>query len=398
MCDPNGREASMQNHSPDKATDSFKSLSTGIFRASTIVFDSYEAFVGRKSRDPDGYSYGVTGTPTNRELEARIAELEGAAHCVVTPSGQAALVAAVLPFVRSGDHVLLSDACYAGLKAFAHDWLARLGVEVSVYPADVGAEIENFVRPATRMICIESPGTITMEMPDVPAIIAVAKQRGILTMMDNTWASPLGFRPVLHGVDMSVEAATKFFGGHSDLLMGSISTSNFELYKQLREAQATMGLAVSADDCFLTLRGLETFRLRFSQQSKNARRVATWLQEQPVVDRVLFAALESHPGHALWKRDFEGSGCLFSFILKQGPQEAFAAFFNALEIFSIGASWGGTHSLIAFYPASIQKSRQFPPTDQPVIRISIGLDDVDQLIGDLGQALKRYTQHYHAIF
>jgi cysteine-S-conjugate beta-lyase len=369
----------------------FKSLSPGVFRASTIVFDSYEDFVGRKSRQPDGFSYGLTGTPTNRELEARIAELEGARHCVVVSSGQGGLIASVLPFVKAGDHVLISDASYGGLKAFAHDWLARLGVEIGVYPADIGARIEEWVRPNTRMICIESPGTISMEMPDVPAIVKVARARSILTMMDNTWASPLGFRPLDHGVDLSVEAATKFFGGHSDLLMGAISTNDFQLYEQLREAQATIGLAASADDCFLVLRGLETFRLRFEQQAKNTLRVARWLEAHPAVDRVLFAPLESHPGHAVWKRDFSASGCLFSFELKPAPEQAIAALFNSLRVFSIGASWGGTHSLIAFYPASIQRARKFPPTDRPIVRVSIGLEDIDALIADLEQGLAQYV-------
>jgi len=375
----------------------FRSLSPGVFRASTIVFDSYEDFIGRKSRQPDGYSYGLTGTPTNRQLEARIAELEGAAHCVVVSSGQAALIGSVLPFVRSGDHILISDASYGGLKAFAHQWLERLGVEIGVYPADAGSNITDYVKPSTRMICIESPGTISMEMPDVPAIVEVARRRGILTMMDNTWASPLAFRPLERGVDLSVEAATKFFGGHSDLLMGAISTNQFELYEQLREAQATIGLAVSADDCFLALRGLDTFRLRFAEQEKNTLQVARWLEQHPIVDQVLFAPLESHAGHAVWKRDFEGSGCLFSFVLKPAPEPALAAFFNSLKIFSIGASWGGTHSLIAFYPASIQKARTFPPTDQPIIRISIGLENVGQLIADLEQGLAQYTAHCQTV-
>lgn len=380
----------MQKSVPAHLSQPFKSLSPGVFRASTIVFDSYEDFVARKSRQPDGYSYGLTGTPTNRELESRIAALEGARHCVITSSGQAALVAAVLPFVRAGDHLLISDASYGGLKAFAHEWLARLGVEIGVYPADAGEEIGAYVKPATRMICIESPGTISMEMPDVRSIVAVAKRHGILTMMDNTWASPLAFRPLEHGVDMCVEAATKFFGGHSDLLMGAVSTNDFALYERLREAQATVGLAVSADDCFLALRGLETFRLRFELQSANTLQIARWLERHPIVERVLFAPLESHPGHAIWKRDFTGSGCLLSFVLKPCPEEGMAALFNSLRIFSIGASWGGTRSLIAFYPASLQLAREFVPTDQPIIRISIGLEDVGQLIGDLQQGLAQY--------
>ncbi|MGO4411401.1 cystathionine beta-lyase [Cupriavidus sp. KB_39] len=377
----------------DYRNQPFESLSPGVFRASTIVFDSYEDFVARKSRQPDGFSYGVTGTPTHRELEGRIAALEGASHCVVVPSGQAALVSAIMPFVKSGDHILISDACYGGLKAFAGDWLARLGVDVDVYPADIGSDIASYILPSTRMICLESPGTVSMEMPDVPKIAAEARRRGILTMMDNTWASPLGFQPLLHGVDMSIEAATKFFGGHSDLLMGAISTNDFTLYEKLREAQATLGLAVSADDCFLVSRGLETFPLRFAEQGRRALEVAQWMRHHPVVDRVLFAALPDDPGHTIWKRDFTAAGCLFSFVLKPAPEQAVAAFFNALKVFSIGASWGGTHSLIAFYPAGIQKARRFPPTDQPIFRVSIGLEDTQRLIADLEHGFEQYAGH-----
>ncbi|WP_353189748.1 cystathionine beta-lyase [Pandoraea pnomenusa] len=377
----------------DSRVHDFQSLSPAVFRASTIVFDSYAEFVARKSRQPDGFSYGVTGTPTHRELEQKIALLEGANHCVVVPSGQAALVSAVMPFVVAGDHVLMSDACYGGLKAFASDVLGRLGVHVDYYPADIGSEIDAYILPTTRMICLESPATISMEIPDVPAIAALARQRGILTMMDNTWASPLGFRPIEHGVDMSVEAATKFFGGHSDLLMGSVSTNDFSLYGRLRETQAVMGYAVSSDDCFLVLRGLETFALRFAQQGRSALEVASWLSQHPVVEQVLFAALPGDPGHERWKRDFTANGCLFSFILKPAQEDAVAAFFNSLTCFSIGASWGGTHSLIAFYPADIQASRRYPMTEQPIFRISIGLEDTQRLIDDLAHGLSQYAAY-----
>jgi cystathionine beta-lyase len=370
----------------------FKSLSPAVHRASTIVFDTLEDFVGRKSRQPDGYSYGVTGTPTHRELEAKIASLEDGKHCVVVPSGQAALAASVLTFVRAGDHLLISDASYGGLKAFARNWMSNLGIDVEVYAPAIGGDIEALIKPNTKMICLETPGTITMEMADIPAIVAAAKRHAILTMIDNTWASPLAFRPLQHGVDISVEAATKFFGGHSDLLMGSISVRDSDLYEQLREAQATLGLAVSADDCFLVLRGMETFRLRFDAQSANALSVARWLSAHPLVQQVLLPALESDPGHAIWKRDFTGSGCLFSVILKPAPEAAFTAFFDALRVFSIGASWGGVRALIAYYPAALQKGRKFSLTDQPVVRISIGLEDPLAMIEDLKNGLAEYSK------
>lgn len=360
-------------------------------RGSTVVFKNFNDFANRKSRQPDGFSYGITGTPTARGLERRIAQLEGGRHCVITPSGQSALMTTVMGFVRGGDHLLVSAACYGALKAFAQKWLASMNVEVEFYPPAVGAEIESLIRANTRMICMESPGTVTMEMQDTPAIAAIAKRRGVLTMMDNTWASPLGFRPLDHGVDFSIEAATKFLGGHSDLLMGSISMNDSAHYDVLRETQSILGQQVSPEDCFLVLRGLETLGLRVAAQSASALCVAQWLQMQPEVDRVLYPPLESDPGHALWKRDFRTNGCLFSLILKPAPEAAFHGFFDAFKRFVIGASWGGVHSLAAYYPASLQADRLFPATDQPVVRLSIGLEDTGELIADLQAALAGYA-------
>lgn len=371
----------------------FDSLSPPVLRASTVVFDSFDDFVKRKRRQPDGYSYGITGTPTSRLLENRIAELEGGRHCVIAPSGQAALMATVMGFVRGGDHLLISAAGYGALKTFGQKWLAHMGVDVEFYRPDMGSDIESLIRPNTRMICLEAPGTVTMEMPDIPAIAAVARRHGVLTMMDNTWASPLGFRPLEHGVDFSVEAATKLFSGHSDLLMGSIAMNDHAHYEALRETQSILGQQVSPDDCFLVLRGLETLKVRLEAQSASALDIAHWLQAQPMVERLLFPALESDPGHAVWKRNFRGNGCLFSLILKPAPEAAFHGFFDALRRFSIGASWGGVHSLAAYYPAELQSQRVFPATDQPIVRLSIGLEDKDALIADLAAALQGYETH-----
>ncbi|MCZ8389581.1 cystathionine beta-lyase [Achromobacter xylosoxidans] len=368
----------------------FASLSPAVQRASTVVFDSLDAFVNRKHRQPDGFSYGVTGTPTARLLEDRIAALEGGRHCVITPSGAAALMTVVMGFVRGGDHLLLSAACYGALKTFGEKWLAHMGVDVELYDPSIGAGIEALIRPATRMICIEAPGTVTMEMADVPAIAAAARRHGVLTMMDNTWASPLGFQPLAHGVDFSVEAATKFFGGHSDVLMGSISMNDADHYAVLRETQSILGQQVSPDDCFLVLRGLETLALRLRAQSDATLRVAQWLQAQPQVERLLYPPLPSDPGHALWKRDFRTNGCLFSMVLAPAPEAAFNGFFDSLRHFAIGASWGGVHSLAAYYPAGLQAGRAFPATDRPIVRLSIGLEDVDTLQDDLRGALAAY--------
>lgn len=368
----------------------FASLSPAVQRASTVVFDSLDAFVNRKHRQPDGFSYGVTGTPTARLLEDRIAALEGGRHCVITPSGAAALTTVVMGFVRGGDHLLLSAACYGALKTFGEKWLAHMGVDVELYDPSIGAGIEALIRPATRMICIEAPGTVTMEMVDVPAIAAVARRHGVLTMMDNTWASPLGFQPLAHGVNFSVEAATKFFGGHSDVLMGSISMNDADHYAVLRETQSILGQQVSPDDCFLVLRGLETLALRLRAQSDATLRVAEWLQSQPQVERLLYPPLPSDPGHGLWKRDFRTNGCLFSMVLTPAPEAAFNGFFDSLRHFAIGASWGGVHSLAAYYPAGLQAGRAFPATDRPIVRLSIGLEDVDTLKDDLRGALAAY--------
>lgn len=368
----------------------FASLSPAVQRASTVVFDSLDAFVNRKHRQPDGFSYGVTGTPTARLLEDRIAALEGGRHCVITPSGAAALMTVVMGFVRGGDHLLLSAACYGALKTFGEKWLAHMGVDVELYDPSIGAGIGALIRPATRMICIEAPGTVTMEMADVPAIAAAARRHGVLTMMDNTWASPLGFQPLAHGVDFSVEAATKFFGGHSDVLMGSISMNDADHYAVLRETQSILGQQVSPDDCFLVLRGLETLALRLRAQSDATLRVAEWLQAQPQVERLLYPPLPSDPGHGLWQRDFRTNGCLFSMVLAPAPEAAFNGFFDSLRHFAIGASWGGVHSLAAYYPAGLQAGRAFPATDRPIVRLSIGLEEVDTLKDDLRGALAAY--------
>jgi cystathionine beta-lyase len=381
----------MTSHT-QKAPPPFRSLSPAVMRASTVVFDSLAEFTRRKERQPDGYSYGITGTPTARELEHRIAELEGGAHCVVTPSGQSALMTTVMGFVRGGDHLLVSAACYGALKTFAEKWLAHFNVEVEMYPPAIGAEISQYIKPNTRMICLESPGTVTMEMPDIPAIVEVAKRHGVLTMMDNTWASPLAFKPLEHGVDFSIEAATKFFGGHSDLLMGCISMNDADYYTTVRETQSILGQQTSPDDCFLVMRGLETLKVRFAAQSASTLQIARELERHPEVSKVLFPALQSDTGHAIWKRDFSSSGCLFSLILQPGPEAAFTAFFDALQHFAIGASWGGVHSLAAFYPAPLQAERAFPLTDQPIVRLSIGLEGPAMLLADLIAGLDAFKR------
>jgi cysteine-S-conjugate beta-lyase len=369
------------------APKGFSSLVPGVWRASTVVFDDMDKFARRKDNLFDGYTYGTTGTPTSRELEARIAVLEGGGHCVVVPSGQAALCLSVLAFVKTGDHVLIADCAYGPLKNFARDWLQGLGVDCTFYPPSIGAGIVDLFTPRTRLVTMESPGSVTMEMQDVPAIAAAARQANAISLVDNTWATPLSFKPLDHGVDLVVEAASKQFGGHSDVLLGSITTRDRALYERLRRSQSVLGLPVSPDDCFLVLRGLETLVVRVQAQGRAAEKVAAFLATQAEVAEVFYPPLPGARGHDLWKRDFQASGCVMSFALEDSVDERrVAAFFNALDTFAIGASWGSVHSLAGYYPAVEQASRTHAVTQSAVVRLSIGLEGEDALLSDLRQA------------
>lgn len=374
------------HYAADVNMQGFSSLSPAVYRASTITFDSLDEFVARKKRTPDGYTYGITGTPTHRQLQARIAQLDGASHCMLVPSGQAAISVTMLAFLKAGDHLLITDSAYGP----AHDFsthLAGLGVDIERYDPCIGAGIAQLVRPTTRMIWMESPGSITMDIQDVAAITAVAKSKGILTAIDNTWATPLYFSPLSLGVDLCIHACSKAMGGHADLLVGSVSTNDRDLYVQLRALQSSAGLSVSADDCFLVQRGLDTMPLRVEKQAETALLIARQLQEHPMVEQVLHPALEDFPTHSLWKSQFSGSGSLFSVVLRSAELDAYRHMFKAFRHFLIGASYGSPQSLAAFYPAELQAARSFPSISAPVIRLAIGLEDNRILLDDLDQAL-----------
>jgi cysteine-S-conjugate beta-lyase len=369
------------------AAGGFASLVPPVWRASTVVFDSLDAFVSRKDRLPDGFTYGTTGTPTQRALETRIAELDGAAHCVVLPSGQAAICNTLLALLRQGDHLLMTESAYGPAKAFAEQRLAALGVDVELYAPRIGAGIEQLLRPRTRLVWLESPGSLTMEMQDVPAMAQAARRHGVLSAIDNTWASPLGFSPLAHGVDLCIHACTKYMGGHSDVMMGSVTTNDESLYRALRGLQAVMGQAVSAEDCFLVARGLDTLEVRLARQSESALTIARHLQAHRLVRRTLFPPLPEDRDHALWRRDHRCDGTLLGIELVDAPQQAFAALFAELKHFSIGASWGGVHSVAGFYPAEEFRQRRFCELRGPMIRLSIGLEPVQALLDELDAAL-----------
>ncbi len=376
----------------DKRMEGFRSLSPPVWRASTVLFDSIDDFTTRKERVFDGYTYGVTGTPTTRALEERIAHLEGARFCVTAPSGQSALCQIALALLGAGDHVLIADSAYGPLRTFAQDYLQRFGVICETYDPTAGAEIAQRLKPNTRLIFMESPGSLTMEMQDIPAIVQAAKAAGVLTVLDNSWASPLGFQGVAAGVDLVVQAASKWFGGHSDLLLGSIATDSRTLYEKLRTAQSVLGQAVSPDDCFLALRGLDTFALRYTHQCASALTLAQRLASHASVDSVLFPPRPGDPGHARWAASFQGGGCVLSFVPKLKSTEEVHRFFDALTVFQIGASWGGVHSLAAYYPPAEQAKRSYCQVTGGIVRLSIGVEPAQALASDIEQALRMAGQ------
>lgn len=376
------RDATASVHHPAIDESGYASLSVPTHRASTIVFPDAESYATRGSRDLDGYSYGLHGTPTQRVLEAQLTQLENGARTVLLPSGQAAIAVVFLTVLMPGDHVLVPDTAYPPVIGFCRNYLEPRGIAWSVYPPGNAASIEDHIRPETRLIWMESPGSTTMEVEDVPAITGIARAKGILTGIDNTWATPLLFKPLDHGVDFSMQALTKYPGGHSDLLMGSVSVGDLELRQRLRDTMRMLGLGVASDAVQLVLRGIETMAVRLAHVGKVATELARELEARSVGE-VLYPALASSPGHALWKRDFSGASGLFSVVLPRQAESKLDEALNGLRYFSIGASWGGTRSLIA--PMSVKSSRAYEHVrnDRIILRVNIGLEHPDDLREDL---------------
>ena len=365
-----------------------------VWHASTILFDNLTALDAGIAAPDDGLYYGRRGTPTSWALEAALTELEpGAAGTCLYPSGVAAVAAALLSVLKVGDHLLITDSAYEPTRLFANRTLAPLGIETSYYDPLIGAGIEALLRPNTRAILLESPGSLSFEVQDVPAIARVARARDVVTIIDNTWATPLLFAAIGHGVDMSVQALTKYVAGHSDVMMGSV-TANAACFAALRSASYRLGYCVGPDDAFLTLRGLRTLGVRLAQQGATALKLAHWLAAHPAVDRVLHPGLPKCPGHALWARDFNGASGLFGFVLKQGKRSDTAALIDNLAHFGIGFSWGGFESLIL--PSNLAPMRTVTRfvASGPLLRISAGLEDADDLIADLDAGLARYQAQF----
>src|SRR4249919_158800 len=382
--EPKKRRLATRLIHPDRqASTNFQSLATPTWRGSTVLFASVAD--ARDCYDQDQYRYGLYGTPTVRELALRIAEIEGAEHCVIVPSGQAAIALPYLAFCKSGDHVLLTQSAYGPNTELAFETLKRLGIEVERYDPTIGSGIAELIRRNTSLIWTESPGSITMEVQDIPAICAVARERGVKVAIDNTYGAGVLFDAYAAGVDISVQALTKYAGGHSDLLLGSITTRDVKYDQQLREAQRLTGMGVSPDDCSLVLRGLKTLEVRLKRLGESALTVAQWLSGREEVTALLHPAFPDCPGHEIWKRDWSGSASIFSVILGNWNREQVVRFVDSLELFGIGYSWGGAGSLVMTYG---DLRRPTPEAGKQLVRLNIGLEDPQDLIDDLEQAFK----------
>ena len=362
-----------------------------VFHASTILASTLEEWERKRAdraRDVPGTYYGRLGTPTTQALEEALTALEGGHRTVLVPSGLAACTTALLAFVDHGAHVLVPDSVYGPTRNFATRFLKRFGVETTFYDPFIGAEIAAFVRDTTRVIFLESPGSLTFEIQDVPAICAVARRRGIVTMMDNTWATPLYCKPLALGVDVSIQAATKYVVGHSDAMLGTI-TVNESAWPRLRSAHGELGHSVGPDDAYLAQRGLRTMAVRLERHWATGVRLAEWIARQPEVERVLHPALPGDPGHPLWQRDFTGASGLFGIVLKPVGGKAFAALVDGLELFGLGASWGGYESLIMpTHPEELRSATRWTPHG-PCFRVHAGLEHPDDLTADLAAGFAR---------
>jgi cystathionine beta-lyase len=355
-----------------------------VYHASTLLYRSAEDYLARRGR----YQYGRRGTPTSEALSDAIAALEGPACAGVAllPSGLAACSTALMAMLQSGDHLLVTDSVYEPTRIFCDGILHRQGVTTTYYDPLIGDGIAALIKPNTRAVYLESPGSLSFEIQDVPAIAAAAHAHGAVVLMDNTWASPLYFRALEHGVDLAIQSGSKYIGGHSDLMLGTISanrTTNETIWPRLIKTVHAMGLCVGPDDMYLGLRGVRTMGVRLTQHYTAGLTVARWLAARPEVLRVLHPALASHPGHAIWQRDYTGACGLFSIVLKPVQQSAVFALIDALTLFGIGASWGGFESLvIPFDCTRVRTATQWSPGG-PTVRFHIGLEDVDDLIEDL---------------
>lgn len=365
-------------------------VNPAVERASTVVFDSVKEMKhATANKTKEVLYYGRRGTTTSFAFSDAMLEIEGGAGCALYPCGTAAITSAILSFVKSGDHILMVDTTYEPTRDFCQKILKNMGVETTYYDPLIGAGIEALIKENTAIIFLESPGSITMEVQDVPAIAKVAHQHNCIVMLDNTWGAGINFQPFDYGVDISIQAATKYIVGHSDVMLGT-AVATEEYWPQLRENSYTLGQCTSPDDLYLALRGIRTLGVRMKQHQESALKVASWLQTRPEVETVLHPALESCPGNEFFERDFTGSNGLFSFVLNKGNQAGLTALLDGMKHFKMGYSWGGFESLIlGISSGKSMRSATEWKYEHPLIRLHIGLEDVDDLIADLEQGFER---------
>jgi cystathionine beta-lyase len=376
-------------HSDVRVPEGFRSLVTPVYRGSTVLFPEAAAATDYWNQHDVGYTYGLYGTPTTLELAGRVCELEGGFRTIITPGGQAAISLIHLALLKSGDHVLLPESVYAPNRKCANDLLRRFGVEVGYYPPEAGAAIRAAFLPNTRLVWCESPGSITMEVQDVPSIADAAHSHGALVAVDNTWSAGIYFDALAHGADVTMQALTKYPGGHSDVLLGSVTARDTAVFELVGETHSVLGAAPSPDDCSLALRGMKTMAVRLKAVEESALSLARWLRTRPEIERVLHPALDSCPGHAFWRRDFTGSTGLFSIVFKQHyTPDQVRRFVDELQLFEIGYSWGGVTSLAMAYELVSPKR---PAYGHRLVRLYVGLESIDDLQADVEQALGKMT-------
>jgi len=367
-------------------------VNTPVFRASTILSQTlaeWEQKIADRAKEIPGTYYGRAGTPTTRTLEDALADLEGAHRCVLFPSGLAACTGALLAYLSAGDHLLISDSVYGPTRHVAARLLKRYGVEAEFYDPLTGKGIEALMRPNTRVVYTESPGSLTFEVQDIPAIAEVAHRRGAVVLMDNTWGTPLYFKAFEHGVDVSIQAATKYVVGHSDVMLGTVSCTK-EAWPRLKSTHYDLGQTAGPDDVYLAQRGLRTMSIRLKQHWENGVQLAQWMARRPEVERVLHPALPHDPGHEIWKRDFKGACGLFGVVLKPVSDAAFRSFIDGLNLYGLGASWGGYESLIM--PFDPERTATRWKASGPCFRIHAGLEHIDDLIADMSAGFERMSR------
>lgn len=374
-------------HAGRSPRDQFGFVNTPVYRGSTVLFETLADLEAQQQR----FLYGRAGNPTTESVEAVITALEGAHRTRLLPSGLAAVTVALLSCLKAGDDVLISDSAYEPGRKFADGFLAQMGVSARYYDPRIGAGLAGLMQPNTRAVLAESPGSLTFEVQDIPALAAAAHAGGARLIVDNSWASPLFHKPLALGADLVVHAGTKMFVGHSDAFAGTISAVE-SAWEDVERVRALLGFFTSGDDAFLVARGLRTLSLRMKEHQRRALDLAQWLEVQPGVERVLHPALPSHPDHALWQRDFTGSGSLFGFVLAPASRDAVAAFVDSMALFTMGYSWGGYESLLL--PVRISKARSAVPWTEAgnLFRVHVGFEDLEDLRTDLAAGLERYSR------